>query len=47
MSAVRRGEVLALLWGWRGERGGQTGKGIGRPVVAASMPVIRFDGEGK
>jgi hypothetical protein len=23
------------------------GKGIGQPVVAASMPVIRFGGEGK
>jgi hypothetical protein len=31
----------------RGERGGRTGKGIGRPVVAASMPVVRFGGEGK
>jgi hypothetical protein len=30
-----------------GERGGRTGKGIGRPVAAASMPAVRFGGEGK
>jgi hypothetical protein len=30
-----------------GKRGGRTGKGIGWPVVAASMPVVRFSGEGK
>jgi hypothetical protein len=30
-----------------GERGGRTLKGIGRPVVAASMPVVRFNWEGK
>jgi hypothetical protein len=29
---------------WGGET---TGKGIGRPVVAASMPAVRFGGEGK
>jgi hypothetical protein len=46
MSAVRRGELLALLYGW-GERGGQTGKGIRRPVVVASMPAVQFGGEGK
>jgi hypothetical protein len=40
MSAVRRGELLSLLEG-------RTGKGIGRPVVAASMPVVWFIGEGK
>jgi hypothetical protein len=33
--------------GSEGERGGRTGKGIGRPVVVASMPVVRFGGEGK
>jgi hypothetical protein len=33
--------------GSEGERGGRTGKGIRRPVVAASMPAIRFSGEGK
>jgi hypothetical protein len=32
--------------GRRGERGGRTGKGIGRLVVAASMSVVRFGGEG-
>jgi hypothetical protein len=30
-----------------GERGGRTGKGIGWSVVAASMPFVRFGGEGK
>jgi hypothetical protein len=30
-----------------GERGDRTGKGIGWTVVAASMPVIRFGGDGK
>jgi hypothetical protein len=30
-----------------GERGGRTGKVIGRPVVASSMSVVRFGGEGK
>jgi hypothetical protein len=45
MSAVRRGELLALLLGQRGaERGGRTVKGIGRPVVAASMPAGRPSG---
>jgi hypothetical protein len=33
--------------GSEGERGGQTGKGIGWPVVAASMPAVRLGGEGK
>jgi hypothetical protein len=33
--------------GPRRERGGRTRKRIGRPVMAASMPVIRFGGEGK
>jgi hypothetical protein len=33
--------------GSEGERGDQTGKGIGWPVVAALMPVVRFGGEGK
>jgi hypothetical protein len=33
--------------GQRGDRDGRTEKGIGRPVVAASMPVVRFGGEGK
>jgi hypothetical protein len=31
----------------RFKSGGRIGKGIGWPVVAASMPVIRFSGEGK
>jgi hypothetical protein len=31
--------------GWSG--GGRTGKGIRQPVVAASMSVVRFGGEGK
>jgi hypothetical protein len=31
--------------GWSG--GGRMGKGIGRPVVAASMPGVFFGGEGK
>jgi hypothetical protein len=30
-----------------GERGGRTEKGIGWPVLAASMPVVWFGGEGK
>jgi hypothetical protein len=47
MSAVRRGELLTLLKGQRGERGGRTGKRIRWPVVAASMSVVRFSGEGK
>jgi hypothetical protein len=33
--------------GSKGERGVQTGKGIGWPVVAASMPAVQFGGEGK
>jgi hypothetical protein len=33
--------------GSEGERGGRTGKEIGRPVVASSMPAIQFSGEGK
>jgi hypothetical protein len=33
--------------GSEGKRDGRTGKGIGRPVVAASMPAVRFGGEGK
>jgi hypothetical protein len=33
--------------GSEGKRGGLTRKGIGWPVVAASMPAIRLDGEGK
>jgi hypothetical protein len=33
--------------GSEGKRGGSTRKGIGWPVVAASMPAIRLDGEGK
>jgi hypothetical protein len=28
-------------------QGGRTGKGIGRSVVVASMPVVRFGGKGK
>jgi hypothetical protein len=40
MSAVRRGELLTLLYGRRGERDGQTGKGI-------RLPVVQFSGEGK
>jgi hypothetical protein len=42
-------EVLAPrpFIGSEGERGGRIGKGIVRPVVAASMPVVRFGGEGK
>jgi hypothetical protein len=47
VSAVRRGELLTLLYGRRGERGGRMGEGIGRSVVAASLPVVRFGGEGK
>jgi hypothetical protein len=47
MSVVRRGELLALLYGRKGEQGGRTGKGIDWPVVAASMPVVRFAGEWK
>jgi hypothetical protein len=33
--------------GSEGEWGGRTGKEIGWPMVAASMPGVRFDGEGK
>jgi hypothetical protein len=33
--------------GSEGKWGGRTGKGIGWLVVAASMPAIRFGGEGK
>jgi hypothetical protein len=33
--------------GSEGERGVRTGKGIGRPVVVASMTAVRFGGEGK
>jgi hypothetical protein len=33
--------------GSEGKRGSRTGKGIGRPVVAASMTAIQFGGEGK
>jgi hypothetical protein len=33
--------------GSEGERGSRTGKGIGRSVVAASMPAIQFGWEGK
>jgi hypothetical protein len=34
-----------FIWS-EGERGGRTRKGIGRPVVAASMPAVQFGGEG-
>jgi hypothetical protein len=40
MSAVRRSELLALLYG-------RTGKGIRWPVVAASMLAVWFSGEGE
>jgi hypothetical protein len=33
--------------GLEAEWGGRTGKGIRRLAVAASMPAIRFGGEGK
>jgi hypothetical protein len=41
------GQTRRPFIGSEGEEGGQTEKAIGLPVVAASMPAVRFSGVGK
>jgi hypothetical protein len=41
------GQAPRPFIGSEGKQGGRTGKGIGRPVVAASVLAHRFGGEGK